>query len=265
MYNFNKKVSTFSFKVFIVLLLTLLINNVTFDTRVEAATKDDALSAAINFLKAQKKCDIETMANHSKYFRNIVNVKEFYSKFCNENPLQSATITNFNLINENTAFVSIQSVFKDTIHIRTSPVVKEDGKWKIILGIPPSGVRSTTNLNKEGKEAEVEQLFKDYANAIKGNDISKLKSFIKVVPDKKVKIDEHLKALIQEPIPMVDTFGVNIISDSLAIAQIETKYQNHSYTQNIVTINENGQWKIIFGLPLTNSFIPKGAKSIKIK
>ncbi|SMQ80647.1 hypothetical protein SAMN05444673_3963 [Bacillus sp. OV166] len=233
---------------------------------VNAATKEDALTTVVNFLKAQKNCNTDIMMSHSQYFHKVENVKEFYTRFCTENPLQQAKITNLNIVNEETALVSIQSTYKDMVNLRTTPVIKIDGQWKIVIGIPPSGVRSTKNQNRTRKEAEVEQLFKDYTNAIKAHDIQKMKTFIKILPKaSNEKIEKHLEALSQQPTPEVTTYGINMISDSLAIAQVEIKYPNHSYTQNLAACNENGQWKMIFGHPLTNSFIPKGDKSVDIK
>lgn len=233
---------------------------------VNAATKEDALTAVENFLKAQKNCNTDIMMSHSQYFLKIENVKEFYTRFCSENPLQQAKITNLSIVNEETALVSIQSTYKDMVTLKTAPVIKVDGQWKIIMGIPPSGVKSTENQNRVGKEAEVEQLFSDYTNAIKAQDIPKMKTFIKIIPrSSNDNIENHLKALSEQPTPEITTYGINMISDSLAIAQIEIKHPNYSYTQNLAVYNENGKWKLVFGHPLTNSFIPKSDKSVEIK
>lgn len=233
---------------------------------VNASTKDDALTSVLNFLKAQKNCNTEIMMTHSQYFLKIENVKEFYTRFCSEHPLQQAKITNFSIVNEETALVSIQTIYKDMVSLRTTPVIKIDGHWRIVMGIPPSEVKSTKNHNRIGKETEVEQVFKDYTNAIKTHDIAKMKTFIKLLPESNnEKIEKHLKALSHQPTPEVTPFGITVITDSLAIAQIEIKYPNYSYAQNLAVCNEKGRWKIVFGHPLTNAFIPNSNKSVDIK
>ncbi len=262
MTSFAKKQSKLNGKVFLYLMLIFSFSSLS----VNAATKEDALTAVVNFLKAEKNCNTDIMMTHSQYFLKVENVKERYTRFCSENPLQQAKITNLSIVNEETAMVSIQSTYKDMVTLRTSPVIKIDGQWKIVMGIPPSEVKSKRNQNRSGREAEVEQLFKDYTNAIKDHDIPKMKTLIRILPkSSNEKIEKHLKALTQQPIPEVTTYGIKMISDSLAIAQVEMKYPKLSYTQNLVVYNESGKWKVIFGHPLTNSFIPKGDKSVDIK
>ncbi|MDR7000161.1 hypothetical protein [Neobacillus niacini] len=248
-------------------ILLFLIFIISFSSiSVNAATKDDALAAVVNFLKAQKNCNTDMMVTHSQYFHKIENVKEFYTWFCTETPLEEAKITNLSIVNDETALVSIQSTYKEMVTLRTTPVVKIDGHWKIVMGIPPSGAKSTKKQNRSAKEAEVEQLFTEYTNAIKAHDIPKMKTFIKILPkSSNEKIEKHLKALSQQPTPEITTYGINMISDSLAITQVEIEYPNHSYTQNLAVFNEKGQWKLIFGHPLTNSFIPKSDHSVNIK
>src|SRR4051812_34718741 len=92
----------------------------------EAATKDDAFTAVQNFLKAQKNCNVEMMVDNSEYFHKIENLKEMYTRYCHDNPLQQAKITKFSLVNEETALVSIESTYKKMINIRTTPVIKKD-------------------------------------------------------------------------------------------------------------------------------------------
>ena len=233
---------------------------------VDAATKEDALSAVVNFLKAQKSCNADGMIKNSQYFHKIENLKESYSRFCRGNPLLEAQITNFSVINDDLALVSIQSTHKNMIHVRTSPVIKVDGQWKIVIGIPPSGVKGIKYSNKTEGQNEIEQLFKDYNSAMMENNISKMKNLIKVVPESdNEKIDEHLKMLSQQPTPQVTTYGINMVSESLAIAEIENKFPNHINTQNLAVYNENGQWKIIFGHLLTSASIPSNGKTIDIK
>lgn len=233
---------------------------------VDAATKEEALTAVMNFLKAQKSCNADGMIKNSQYFLKIDNLKESYTRFCSENPLQKAQITNLSVINDDLAFVSIQSTHKNMIHVRTSPVIKVDGQWKVVIGIPPSGVKGIKYSNKTERQDEIEQLFKDYNSAMRENNIAKMKTLIKVVPESSnEKIDEHLKMLSQQPTPQVTTYGINMVSESLAIAEIENKFPNHINTQNLAVYNENGQWKIIFGHLLTNSSIPRNGKTVDIK
>lgn len=249
-------------KIIFFLILLFLFNS----SSVVAATKDDVLATVVNFLEAQKNCNAVGMINNSQYFLKIENLKESYTRFCNEDLLQEAKITNLSLINNDIALVSIQSTHKNRINVRTSPVIKVDGQWKIVLGIPPSGVVSKNDSDKADKQGEINQLFKDYVNAIRENDTAKIKSLIKVVPDSNTeKIEKHLKGLSQQPVPQVNTSGISMISDSFAVIEAENKFPNHSYTQKLAVFNENGQWKIIFGHPLTNSSIPKNGNPVYIK
>jgi hypothetical protein len=247
-------------------MVTCLFTILTVNSNVSAATKDDALSSVVSLLKAQQKCNFDEMIKHSQYLNNnISDLKEAYTSFCKRNPLQKAKITSLNIINENTALVSIQTTYKHTITLRTTPVIKKDGQWKVINGLPPSGVKST-NLNRDASQVEVEKVFTNYANAIKEHDVSKMKNYIKAVPQKSdFKLEEHLKAITLGPIPEITTYGINMISETLAIAQVENKYPHHSITQNLAVCKENGQWKFIFGQPLTFSVIPVTKKPIEVK
>ncbi|WP_251551655.1 nuclear transport factor 2 family protein [Neobacillus muris] len=237
-----------------------------FGTTAMASTKDDVTTSVEKFLKAQKNCNAEMMAEHSVYFHKIDNLKEMYTRFCHENPLQQASITKLSVINEEAALVSIQSNYKEMINIRTTPVIKKDGNWKIVIGVPPSGAKSTNPENRAGEDAEVTQLFKDYVDAIKTDDLEKMTNFIKILPDAdRKKIEAHLKGLSMQPAPQMITYGIKHISDSLAIVQVEIKYPNLSFTQNLAVTKENAQWKLVFGHPLTNSFIPKTGNPIMIK
>lgn len=244
------------------LMVFLTFNNIT----VNATTKEDALTSVTHFLKAQKSCDAEKMMIHSQYLHKVDNVKELYTRYCRNNPLQQAKITDLSIINEDAALVSIQSTYKEMINVRTTPVIKKDGQWKVVIGVPPSGVKSKKEITPAGEEAEVEQFFRDYTAAIKAKDIEKMKTFVKVVRDSsKEKIENHLEALTQQPTPEVVSYGINLISENIAIAQIEINYPNHSYTQNVSVVKEDGHWKLVFGHALTNSFIPKPGKTIEVK
>lgn len=249
-------------KVFLFFIIFVSFNSLS----VSASVKDDVSTTVSNFIQAQKNCNIDAMINNSRYFLEIENLTEFYTRHCSENPLQQASITDLRIVNNDLALVSILSTYRDRINIRTSPVIKDGGKWKVIIGIPPSEVKSIKNSKMGSREEEIAKLFNNYVSAIKANDINKMKMYIKVVTKSgNENIDEHLKELSRQPIPEVTTYGIKMISDSVAIVETENKFSTHSYSQNLAVYNDNGQWKIIFGYPLTNTYIPKSGKSIEIK
>ncbi|PLR95049.1 DUF4878 domain-containing protein [Bacillus sp. T33-2] len=244
----------------------LVFNLISNQSSVDAAAKDDALAGVVKFLDAEKKCDVDGMLNHSLYFHNISNLDELYSRFCKEHTLQRAKITDITIINDTSAMVSIEATYKDRITIGTAPVVKKDGKWKILKGIPTSGhVETAAKMNRDQNQAAVEQAIKNYANGIKAHDIVQMKKYIKTLPDTDTeKLDMHLKAVSEGPVPEVTVFGINMISDTLAIAQIETKYPYVSFTEHRAVCIETGQWKIVFDRMLTNSVIPANSNPIEV-
>jgi hypothetical protein len=252
-------------KVLFFVLLTFVFNTLAVKASVSAAVTEDAQSTAVNFLKAQKDCNVPDMIKYSQYFHKISNQKEFYTSFCQKHPLQKAKITSLSMVNEKNALVSIEATYRDRITLRTTPMVKKDGQWKVVLGIPPSGVKEITP-NNDRDTNEINKVFTDYINAIKSKDLTKMKSYLKMVDSNENKnIDQHLEAMSQGPIPEMTSYGINIISEDLAVAHVEIKYPRHSFTDNLLVCNENGKWKIIFGHPLTFSSVPVTGKQIKIK
>lgn len=250
---------------FLVLLLTC--NSFSNISSVSAQPKEEALNTVVNFLNAQKECNVDDMIAYSDYVKDISNLKEFYTRMCKEQPLQKAEITNISIVNKSTVLASIESTYKDRMFISTSPVIKKDGQWKIIKGIPSSGyVELPANSTRDKKEKEVEKAVKDYSTALKSGNITEMKKYIKVLPlTDKDKLEEHLKALSEGPIPEVTTFGIEVITDTFATAQIETKHEHFCFVQNYAVCKEDGQWQVVFGHPLTNSAIPRSDQPVEIK
>jgi len=254
-------------RVIIVLAFIVVINSFSNNLSVNAETKDDVLNTVVNFLNAQKNCNVDDMIAYSEYVQKISNVKELYTMMCKKQPLQKAEITDISIVNETTALASIESTYKDKIFIGTSPIIKKDGQWKIVKGIPGSGyVEFSTKSNRDEKEDEVEKAIKGYSTALKSGNLTEIEKYIKVSPNtNKDRLEKHFKAMSEEPIPKVTTMGIKVISDTFAIAQIEAKHEHFSSTQNYAVCKENGQWKVIFGHVLTNSAIPISDKPIEIK
>ncbi|MGG3858356.1 hypothetical protein ABET41_10345 [Metabacillus fastidiosus] len=255
-------------RILIVVTFIFILNSFSDNLIVNAEPKDDALKAVVNFLNAQKNCNLDDMIAHSEYLQKISNVKELYTMMCKKHPLEKAEITDISIVNENTALVSIESTYKDRIFIATSPVIKKDGQWKIIKGIPGSGyIQFSDKVNRDKNEHEVEKAIKNYSTALKSGDLVEIEKYIKFAPHiSKAGLEEHFKAISEEkPFPQVTPLGIRILSDSFAIAQIEVKHEYFSTTQNHAVCKENGQWKVIFGHVLTNSAIPKSDKPIEIK
>ncbi|MBT2606389.1 hypothetical protein J7E55_25830 [Bacillus sp. ISL-53] len=250
----------------VILGLVLIIAFSSFNVkRANAATNDDALKTVINFLNAEKSCNVDYMINSSIYFRKITNVKEFYNRICSEKPLQQARITKFSEVNENLALVSYESIYNDMIFIKTSPIIKKEGEWKIVTGIPGNGyIESKTTDNRN---AEVVKVLSDFSKAIKNHDLAKMKKHIKILQDtNNDKLEKHLKAISEGPeAPEVTTNWMEFISENLAFVQTETKYRHYRHTQNLIMCKEKGEWKVVYGHPLVNSGIPIGDKTIEIK
>jgi hypothetical protein len=249
-----------------VLAFIVAINCLNNNLSVNAETKDDVLNTVANFLQAQKNGNVDDMIAYSEHAQQISNVKEFYTMLCKEQPLQKAEITDISIINDNIALVSIESTYKDKIFIGTSPVIKKDGQWKIVKGIPGSGyVEFSTKSNRDKNAEEVEKAIKGYSTALKSGDLTEIKKYI-IIPTKtnQDRLEKHFKALSEEPIPEVTAKGIKVISDTFAIVQIEVKHEHFSLTQNHAVGKENGQWKVVFGSTLTNSAIPLSDKPIEI-
>ncbi|MCM3412675.1 nuclear transport factor 2 family protein [Metabacillus litoralis] len=245
----------------------LLTTSIGFNTGADATTKDDALNTVVNFLSAQKDCDVDSMVKYSEHAQKITNLKEFYSNFCKENPLQKATITKLSIINDTTAIASIESNYKDRIFISTMPVIKKDGNWKIIRGMPGTDyVEKSDNAKRTIEEKEIEGAIKDYSADIKSGEINKMKSHLIISPETNKKLlDNHLEALSEEPTPELNTQEINIIDDSVAIVHLQTKFDSVSFANKIMVCKENGQWKIVIGHSLMNASIPITEKPIEIK
>ncbi|MGE8082099.1 nuclear transport factor 2 family protein [Peribacillus loiseleuriae] len=255
-------------KIIFILVITLVITSMGISSSANATTKQDALNAVVNFLNAEKNCNVDEMMNLSEHSQKISNIKEFYTNFCKRNPLQKANITDLSMVNETTALVSIESSYKDRIFISTMPVVNKNGQWKIIRGMSNSGyVEFPDKTNKDTRENEVEKAVNDYSNAIKLGELKEMKKHLKIMPHMDTnKLENHLKSLSDEkPTPEVTTLGINMISDSVAIAQIKIQYNNFSSTNNLVVCKENAQWKIVFGRSLMSASIPTSDKIVEIK
>jgi len=260
--------SSLFFKTILILVITLLSTNLGINSSVDAATKEDALNSVVNFLKAEKNCNVDEMINLSEHSGKMGNIKEFYTSFCKEHPLQKAKITNLSMVNEYTAVVSIESTYKDRIFISTMPVLNKDGQWKIIRGMSGTGyVESSDKANKSTEEKEVEKVINDYSTAIKLGEMKEIKKHLKILPETDNKIVEnHLNALrSEEPTPELKTLGIKMISDSVAIAHLKTQYDYFSTTYKQVVCKENGQWKIVYGHTLMTASIPTSDKPVEIK
>ncbi|QED46771.1 hypothetical protein [Cytobacillus dafuensis] len=266
MVKHTKGVVSWISRITILLIFIVVLNGFSILPSGNAETNEDVLNTVVKFLNAQKNCNVDGMVYYSEYPR-MSNIKEMYTNMCREHPLQKAEITNISIINETSAMVSIISTYKDRIFIGTSPVIKRDGQWKIIKGMTgPGFVDLSKKSNRDKKVVEVEKAIKDYFVALKSGNLTEMKKYIKILPlTDKEKTEEHLKAVSSEPIPEVTTFGISVISDTFAVAQIETKYEHFRSMQNYAVCKENGQWKIVFGQTLTNSAIPLSDKPIELK
>jgi hypothetical protein len=254
-------------KVLLALSITLCSMSLGMGSGVHAVTNKEALNAVVHFLKAQKQCNVEEMLNQSDHLQKISNLKELYTKVCEQHPLQKATITDFSMVNENIALASVESTYKERIVINTIPVIKKEGQWTIIRGIPDTGhVKLSRESNKNTNEKEVNQALNNFSNAVQSGNLQEMKQHLHIMPEvNHHRLKKHLKALSEEPTPEITTMGIHMISDSVAIARIKTKYDSFSYTHNRLVFKENGQWKIVFGPALMNAGIPRGDKPIEIK
>ncbi|UOQ94939.1 hypothetical protein MUO14_08440 [Halobacillus shinanisalinarum] len=251
----------------IILTLLVVITSLGMNSNVQAAAKEDALNAVVQFLTAQKNCDADEMMKTSEHSQKIRNVKEFYTGFCKSHPLQEAKITDLSMVNDTTAIVSTHSTYKDFIAIGTMPVVNKDGKWKIIRGVADPGyVEFSDKTNTNSTEKQVQQAIQEYTEAINSDNVKKMKKYIKTLSKTNTKqLDNHLKASAKGPAPEVKALGVRMISDSVAMAHIEKKYDHFRSTSNVILCKEDDQWKIVFGSHLENAMIPTSEKIVEVK
>lgn len=252
-------------KLIFIFAITLVSTSLGISSSVNAAAKEDALNAVSHFLNAQKNCNATEMMETSEHSQKISNIKEFYTGFCKEHPLEKAEITKLSMVNENLGIVSIHSTYKDVIRISSMPVVNKNGQWKIIRGVPGSGyVEFSENANQNSEESAIQEAINNYSKAIKSGELNKMKKHLKLLPEMNNEINKHLKSLSEGPSPEVSALGVRMLSDSVAMAQIETKYDHFSSTQNLVVCREDGQWKIVFGSNLENAGIPISEKPVEV-
>lgn len=232
-----------------------------------ASTYEEAMNAVINFLKAQKQCDVEGMIENSKYLHNIRNLKEFYTTVCKEWPLKQADITDLTVVNNSLALVSIEMRYKDKLFVNTVPLLKIDEKWKIVRGIPGTGTANLSKLKSNSKVyEEVKQAIIDYSRAVTSGNINHMKKFRKdLYVSDKFDLDQHLKAISEKPSARITPVGIEVISDTLAIAFIETNFEHFGTRDTYAMYKENDQWKIIFGRNLENTAIPISNGDIEIK
>ena len=79
-------------------------------------------------------------------------------------------------------------------------------------------------MNREKNYGAVKKAIRDYSTALKSGDYNIIKKYIKTSPNTNTDVlEKHFKAISEEPTPEVTTLGVNLISDTFAIAQFYTK------------------------------------------
>ncbi|MEI5908968.1 hypothetical protein WAK64_18120 [Bacillus spongiae] len=249
---------------YLILGVSLLFFSTIYVTSVKADTKEEVLADVTHFLEATKSCNIDEMMKFSHYYHNVMNVKEFYTKICEEFPLQQAKITDLKVINNEVAAVSIESTYKDRISINTKPVIQKNGEWKIINGISgPEYIESSGQ--RDHTEAEVENDLMEYAKALKDGNKNKVKEHLLIPPQIGMEhLTNHLQALNKEQAPEVTPLEINMINDSVAIVQLQAKYSHFQTTSTQIVYKENGQWKVVFGVNLVNSSIPNNGQSVEI-
>ncbi|WLD94637.1 hypothetical protein [Alkalihalobacillus sp. AL-G] len=275
MTTIDHKISKWFVKIglFLVLILLFINLNITSIAQAEtnsnssAATKENAMNAVLNYLRAQKQCNVDGMIENSKYFRDISNEREFYSIICKKHPLKQADITNVTVVNDELALVSIEAKYKDKLFVNTAPVLKMNGQWKIVKGIPGTGTAHFSDLKENHKiYEEVKQTIVNYTQAIKSGNINEMKKYRKDLHiSNKFDLDKHLEAISKKPAVKIKPVGIEIISDTLAIAFIETNFEHFGTRETYAVFKENRQWKIIYGQNLTHSVIPISDDSIEVK
>lgn len=270
-----QKIEKFYGKTVLILVFILLFTNINTHSIVKAetikngfaATKEDAMNAVVNYLTAQKECNVDDMIKTSKYFGNITNLRDFYTSVCKEHPLKKAEITNLTVINKTLALVSIEMRYKDKLFVNTVPVLKTNEKWKIVRGLPRTVTSNLPDLTDNQKVyKEVNQTITDYSQAVKSGNVNEMKKFRKdLYISDKFNLDKHLVAISEKPPAKIYPVGIEVISDTVAIAFIETNFEHSGTRDTYAVFKENGVWKIIFGQNLVNTVIPIDDDTVEIK
>lgn len=60
-------------------------------------------------------------------------------------------------------------------------------------------------------------------------------------------LNQHFEAISEKPSAKITPVGIEVISENLAIAFIETNFEHFGTRDTYALYKENDQWKIIFG------------------
>lgn len=255
-------------KLFLTLFAFVIIISVQNDRNVVVATKDsvtistrnNALNAAVKFLHAQKNCKIDEMIHYSLQVQNIEDLSHYYQRTCEEQRLQKAEVTDIVVVSNELGLVSTKLDYSERSVLQISPVIKLDGKWKIVRGYKKGLV--TENINE--LDPKFINVLDGYFNSVGSGDKGELDKFSKDL-SKDGQFNERLvnKKELGSIRYQVNQF--KLISETVALASIETKV-GAKLTENIYVIyRENDQWRIISDRTLVTASIPKGANPVEVE
>ncbi|KKI92323.1 hypothetical protein WQ54_10040 [Bacillus sp. SA1-12] len=247
--------------VMIFVLLSLIAPN--YVVQVEAAEKEsvtiamrnNALNAAIHFFSAQKKCKKDEMSEYSIELHNIENRNNSNQTDCEKNPLQKAEVTDLIVVSSDLALVSVTLDFEDQAIVQTIPVIKREGKWRIVKGLYRS------QADEKRINTDILDGIKGYFSSIKsGNEAALRKYAIKLSKD-------HKQIENLEKISSLDyhVHHLTMLTNTAVIADISVTIDNQANMIKYVVYKMDNNWKVIADRHLVKGVIPKTRNPVEVK
>jgi hypothetical protein len=222
--------------------------------------RNNALNAAVKFLSGQKNCITEDMIQYSVNIQHIENLNEYYQSSCKGHPLQNAEITDLVVVSSELALVSTKLDYLDRVIVQTSPIIKVDGKWKLVKGIN----QGLATASSEDMKPEILEGIEGYFTSIRSSDNEGLEKYGKVLG----KDDQNKKHLLTDKTMKSLAYKANrikMVSESVAVAAIEKTIDGQSNEIKYVIYQENDIWKVIADRHLLTTTIPKNANPVEVK
>ncbi|MDQ0230349.1 hypothetical protein [Metabacillus malikii] len=225
---------------------------------VTIGTRNNALTAAVSYLGAMKECDEKAMDKYSVSITEQDRQKQ--GENCKKLLLEHAEVTDYIIVSNDLALVSTKLDYANKVVVQTSPIVKIEGKWKIVVGIeqqhPFTSVKET-NPN-------IIEAINTYLESIKSANQKGIDTYGKQLSKDNQQTEGLLEGSESNSFQyQVD--GVKMVANSVAIASIKTKVNEQIKEQKYVVYLEDSTWKVISDRYLVTASIPKSANPVKVE
>ena len=219
------------------------------------SARNNALTAAVNYLSAKKNCQIDKMEQFSLQLLKL----DEDERTCQKHQLQNAEVTDYIMASSDLALVSTKLDYPDKIVVQTSPVVKVSGKWKFVTDINNHHSFVTTEKIKP----EIVNGINTYLNSIKTANQKGMKMYGKKLGGVEEEQDGILAATKSASFEF-NVAGVKMIAETVAITSIKTKINGKLNEQVYVVYLEDNKWKVISDRFLLTASIPKNENPVKV-